>query len=220
MLTQSENKITQIRNSIVGRLNVITITLETINNGLQNSDAKMFKEAQNDLANFERITIETDNMIIATLATIGAEGKDLRELIAYLKITNEMNRISSNARALSKKLVIYIENSAIEDIKDYLIELYKCAIHISRIALRAIADDEEIEEGETYRKMSVEETKSDDLYALLEKKCAEDLNGVALSVENYRRLSSVRKLEKISDRFMAIATLIEFAKYGRKLDVL
>ncbi|GHS87172.1 hypothetical protein FACS189487_02820 [Campylobacterota bacterium] len=220
MLTQSENKIARIRNNISGRFEVLTAALEIINDALQNEDLELFKGAQNSLANFERINLEIDNMIIATLATIGAEGKDLRELIAFLKITNETNRISSNARALTKKLQLYVKDGAIGDIKQYVTELCKCAINMSEIALQTATSDLANEEGEIYRKMAVEETKSDDLYALLEKKCVEGASdGIKLSAKDYQRLNAVRKLEKISDRFMAIGALIEFAKHGGKLDM-
>jgi phosphate transport system protein len=64
----------------------------------------------------------------------------------------------------------------------------------------------------------VEESKSDDLYALMEKNI---LDFKILSddfIANYAKiLSTVRKLEKMADRAVAVAKLVLFAKSGGEL---
>ena len=45
---------------------------------------------------------EIDNIIVTTLALYSPEAKDLRQLVSYLKITNELVRTGSNAKDFAK----------------------------------------------------------------------------------------------------------------------
>ncbi|MDR2906134.1 MAG: hypothetical protein LBU73_09290 [Helicobacteraceae bacterium] len=206
MLAKSENKLSQIKEKTLDRFNVLNSALNCVFYGLNELKKSRFEEADNALINFERITAEIDNNIVTAFATIGVEGRDLRELIAFLKITNEINRISSNLRAMCKKIRNLSDIKEINEVKSYATELCKCAINSSKIAIDAIDSAENMEEGEIYSKIQVQEKKGDDLYALLEN-----------NFTDFNLLNTIRKLEKITDRYMAIAALLEFAKNGKRL---
>src|SRR5574344_3115591 len=45
---------------------------------------------------------EIDNIIVGTLALYSPEAKDLRRLVSFLKITNELVRTGSNAKDFAK----------------------------------------------------------------------------------------------------------------------
>ena len=72
---------------------------------------------------------------------------------------------------------------------------------------------------ELFRKVSVEESKNDDLFSIIEKDL---LNLIAESHElsaNYVKvLSTLRKLERTGDRTVNIAALLLYAQQGGELN--
>ncbi|MFV0481609.1 MAG: PhoU family transcriptional regulator, partial [Campylobacteraceae bacterium] len=63
-----------------------------------------------------------------------------------------------------------------------------------------------------------EESKSDDLYSILEKNVLNELAKNLDFTANYIKvLSTMRKLEKMADRSVAVAKLVVYARSGGKL---
>ncbi|MDR1460991.1 MAG: PhoU family transcriptional regulator [Campylobacteraceae bacterium] len=217
MLSRNEEKLDKIRKDIEKFGFVIVEVGEAIFEGLKKFDAKEFENAKNMLRNIEANANAIDNDIIMSLALFGAEAKDLRELISYLKITNEMVRIADNMRGFAKNMTFYITDANYFHIfKEYVLQLYKSSIGAVTIAVGMINSKDDGENA--YRKVKVEESKSDDLYSILEKNILSALGKeLDFSANHIQILSTMRKLEKMADRCVAIAKLVLYAKSGGEL---
>ncbi|MGB5793557.1 PhoU domain-containing protein, partial [Poseidonibacter sp.] len=72
---------------------------------------------------------------------------------------------------------------------------------------------------EKFHKVMVEESKSDDLYSMVEKNILKLISkNLELSKEYFDILSSLRKLEKTADRATSIANLLLFAHIGGEIE--
>ena len=78
-----------------------------------------------------------------------------------------------------------------------------------------IDEQEHSKVEEKYQRVIVEESKTDDLYLMIEKNILKLITQkLDLSKEYFDLLSSLRRLEKIADRSVSIASLLQFAKLG------
>ncbi|MDR0407666.1 MAG: PhoU family transcriptional regulator [Campylobacteraceae bacterium] len=217
MLSRNEEKLDKIRKDIEKSGLIIIKAGEIIFEGLKKFDAKEFENAKNMLKNIEINANAIDNDIITSLALFGAEAKDLRSLVSYLKITNEMVRIADNMRGFAKNMTIYITDASYFHIfKEYALQLYKSSISAVAIAIDMINSQDDGENA--YMKVKVEESKSDDLYSILEKNILSVLGKeLDFGASHIQILSTMRKLEKMADRCVAIAKLVLYAKSGGEL---
>ena len=159
---------------------------------------------------------EIDNIIVSTLALYSPEAKDLRRLVSFLKITNEMVRTAANTKDFAKmfkKSYSNDLNTAI--ILEYAIPLLKSALLSLQTATSIIDEHDEKHIEEKYHRVIVEESKTDDLYLMIEKNILKLISkNLDLSKEYFDILSSLRRLEKIADRAVSIAKLLQFAQIG------
>ena len=159
---------------------------------------------------------EIDNLIITTLALYTPEARDLRRMVAFLKITNELVRTGSNAKDFAKMFRrSYSEDLNTNTILEYTIPLLKSALLSTKTAISIIDEQEHSKVEEKYQRVIVEESKTDDLYLMIEKNILKLITQkLDLSKEYFDLLSSLRRLEKIADRSVSIASLLQFAKLG------
>ncbi len=159
---------------------------------------------------------EIDNMILTTLALYSPEAKDLRQLVSYLKITNELVRTGSNAKDFAKMFKkSYSQDLDTAIILEYAIPLLKSALLSLQTATSIIDEHDEKQIEEKYHRVVVEESKTDDLYLMIEKNILKLITKkLDLSKEYFDILSSLRRLEKIADRAVSIAKLLQFAQIG------
>ena len=159
---------------------------------------------------------EIDNIIVSTLALYSPEEKDLRRLVTFLKITYEMVRTAANTKDFAKmfkKSYSNDLNTAI--ILEYAIPLLKSALLSLQTATSIIDEHDEKHIEEKYHRVVVEESKTDDLYLMIEKNILKLITQkLDLSKEYFDILSSLRRLEKIADRAVSIAKLLQFAQIG------
>ena len=159
---------------------------------------------------------EIDNLIITTLALYTPEARDLRRMVAFLKITNEMVRTAANTKDFAKmfkKSYSNDLNTAI--ILEYAIPLLKSALLSLQTATSIIDEHDEKHIEEKYHRVVVEESKTDDLYLMIEKNILKLITkNLDLSKEYFDILSALRRLEKIADRAVSIANLLQFAQVG------
>lgn len=163
---------------------------------------------------------EIDNIIVTTLALYSPEAKDLRRMVAFLKITNELTRTAANTKDFSKMFKKSYSNELNTTlILEYSIPLLKSAL-ISLSSAISILDEEDYEQiTKKYQKVAVEESKTDDLYLMIEKNILKLItNHLDLSKEYFDILSSLRRLEKIADRSVSIAKLLQFAQSGGDME--
>ncbi|MDR0467917.1 MAG: PhoU family transcriptional regulator [Campylobacteraceae bacterium] len=216
MLTHHEEKLENIRESVSDLAANITKSSNNILLGLETKDKNSFLEARTNLKNIENGANLIDNEIITSLALFGAEATDLRELVAYLKITNELVRIADNLKGFAKNISKYTEDENFSFYQDNAIQL--CKTTASSIAYVALSFEKEQNIEDIYTKIKVEESKNDDLYSILQKnilsKITEDFDFTANFIEI---LSTMRKLEKTADRSVAVVKLMLFARGGGKL---
>ena len=159
---------------------------------------------------------EIDNLIITTLALYTPEARDLRRMVAFLKITNEMVRTAANTKDFAKMFRrSYSEDLNTNTILEYTIPLLKSALLSTKTAISIIDEQEHSKVEEKYQRVIVEESKTDDLYLMIEKNILKLITQkLDLSKEYFDLLSSLRRLEKIADRSVSIASLMQFAKLG------
>lgn len=159
---------------------------------------------------------EIDNLIITTLALYTPEARDLRRMVAFLKITNEMIRTAANTKDFAKMFRrSYSEDLNTNTILEYTIPLLKSALLSTKTAISIIDEQEYSKVEEKYQRVIVEESKTDDLYLMIEKNILKLITQkLDLSKEYFDLLSSLRRLEKIADRSVSIASLLQFAKLG------
>ncbi|HAC70221.1 MAG TPA: PhoU family transcriptional regulator [Arcobacter skirrowii] len=159
---------------------------------------------------------ELDNIIITTLALYTPEARDLRRMVAFLKITNEIVRTAANTKDFAKMFRrSYSEDLDTNTILEYTIPLLKSALLSTKTAV-SIIDEHDLKQVEQkYQRVVVEESKTDDLYLMIEKNILKLITkNLDLSKEYFDILSSLRRLEKIADRSVSIASLLQFAKLG------
>ena len=159
---------------------------------------------------------EIDNIIVTTLALYSPEAKDLRQLVSFLKITNELVRTGSNAKDFAKKFKkSYSEDLNTTIILEYAVPLLKSALLSLQTSISIIDETNAKHIEEKYHRVIVEESKTDDLYLMIEKNILKLISkNLDLSREYFDILSSLRRLEKIADRAVSIANLLQFAQIG------
>ena len=159
---------------------------------------------------------EIENMILTTLALYSPEAKDLRQLVSFLKITNELVRTGSNAKDFAKMFKkAYSSDLDTTMILEYANPLLKSALLSLKTSISIIDETNASQIEEKYQRVVVEESKTDDLYLMIEKNILKLITKkLDLSKEYFDILSSLRRLEKIADRAVSIAQLLQFAQIG------
>ena len=162
---------------------------------------------------------DIDNMIITVFALYSPEARDLRLLVAYLKITNELDRIAKQSNAFIRDFPNAISCDVDKEfILEYAVPLQKSTVNTLRGIVNLLAEKDKDMVQEQYTEIVIEESKNDDLYTIIEKnllkKIKKDLH---LSYEYQSVLAALRRLEKIADRALSIANLMHYAKIGGEL---
>ena len=220
MLPRYENKLNEIRtqlSNLVG--SIICANRDTLN---------AFETDQDDLYDSAKLCLKTtqvdantiDSEVIKTLALYGPEGEELRLLVSFLKMTNELDRISENMKKYNVRLQELCRGECdIDVMAPSIIQLQKTTLN----ALNYIHDYLETmstsDAQELFRKVSVEESKNDDLFSVIEKDL---LNLISesheLSADYVKVLATLRKLERTGDRTVNIASLLLYAQQGGELN--
>jgi phosphate transport system protein len=190
---------------------------ELLLEGMANCDAEIFGQAKAKLNNVGKKTNDIDNNIVKVLALYSPEATDLRRVIAYFKISNELLRASSNTRSFIKGFLGICEFVDIETINQYAIPMQSSTVKAVKLATSMIDMDCEDEIKDTYNEVFVEENKNNDLYEMVETNLYKQANQSAES-EDFEKfhnmLKALRKSEKIADRATSIASLFLYTKVG------
>lgn len=219
MLQKYEERLNEIKQMLLNLGSEITMASETALSGMESLDVNRFEACRTLLKNIETQANTIDNEIIITLALFGPEAKDLRKMVAYLKITNELVKIAENIRSFSKRMALHLQGDVpFVSLHEYSTHLCKTAIKAVNLAIETIsvADKDALEDA--YRKVKVEESKSDDLYSILEKNILSDITKmIDQSADFIQILSTMRKLERMADRSVNIVQLMIFARVGGEI---
>ena len=216
MLKPYEAKLANIKEEIL-KIGVDVIdSLELSLNSLTQKNIGDLKNVEITEKKLQIKSNEIDNMIVTTLALYSPEAKDLRQLVSYLKITNELVRTGSNAKDFAKKFrKSYSDDLNTSIIIEYAIPLLRSSLLSLQTSISIIDETDSKHVEEKYHRVIVEESKTDDLYLMVEKNILKLITkNLDLSKEYFDILSSLRRLEKIADRAVSIANLLQFAQVG------
>ena len=218
MLDNYKKEIISIKSSIKEIISSILEANKTfLSAALNECNEEEFNKAKFYLKNFSQRIEDVDNDIVKILALFTPEAKDLREVVAYFKIDNELLRASSNTRSLIRG---FVENCRLVDrsiINDYLVPLQRSAIRALEMTLKMMDMDDVDELKDLFHSVIVEEDKTDDLYAMLEKKIIENIKESDDFTRVHKMLRAFRRSEKIADRTISIANLLLYIQDGGRL---
>jgi len=212
ILQKSQKRVMDLANDV---LTAYTLAVEAS----ETKDLEKATQARNMLKDAHERNNKIDNEIIKTLALFSPEAKDLRIVVAYLKIASELTRISDYVRSFAKKVKMQISGevdlSALEgDMRSFL--------ESTRKSLEAAVQSIEASSVDAlemlYRKVNVEESKCDDIISILEKNILQQICVNPEDAEDMVEfIKAMRKLERISDRSVNVVKLAYFAQKGGKL---
>lgn len=191
---------------------------ETISNAIVDCDADKFNSARNYVKNISSKTNDIDNAIIKILALYTPEARDLRRVIAYFKITNELSRACSNTRSFIRGFSNVCSDLDVEMIKEYALPMQKATTRATQIAVSMIDCEDTDDLQERYEEVLIEENKVDDLYGMIEQNLIQKAEMANGGFEKYHKmLRALRKSEKVAGRAIAMANLLLYAKIGGEL---
>ena len=197
MLTKNEEKLSEVRERTVEILEDLTISQKLALQALETCDSKSFEQVKVPLKTIEKKVAAIDNLILTIFALYTPEARDLREMVAFLKITSALQRIATNEKNYIKNMAICNPESD-EDIK----RIIKESLHINRCTIRALEytidmvketnDRDRLKELNA--KIDVEYSKTDDIYAMVEKDVLQVMhNNYSMNEDNVNILKYIRK---------------------------
>ncbi|MGK0255883.1 MAG: phosphate transport system protein [Arcobacteraceae bacterium] len=217
MLANYEEKLIEITSEIKSIADGLLRANELIVEGLKNCDEKHFTEAKSYIKNVSNIVKEIDNNIITTLALHSPEARDLRRMVSYLKITNELLRASSNTRNFIKGFMEECKNVDKKIIEDYAIPMQKSTVDAIKNTVNMLSIDCVDEIQESFNKVVIAENKTDDLYEMIETALFQQKPKENEFNKFHKMLIVLRRSEKVADRAMSIASLLLYANNGGEI---
>jgi len=179
-----------------------------------------FEAAKKNIKNVSNKTAAIDHEIITTLALHQPEAKDLRRMVSFLKITNELLRASSSTRNFIRGFQQACEEVDIDTINEFAIPMQKSTAEALHCVVKMIDTDCEDELKECYDRVLICENKTDDLYEMIETTILKQIKNPDEFSQYHKMLSSLRRSEKIADRAMSMASLLLYANIGGELQQL
>jgi len=207
-LNSVKDKITSIGTDLVGANEIIL-------DALKDCDENKFSKARNSIKNITSRTDEIDNAIIKILALYTPEAKDLRQVVAYFKITNEISRACSNTRSFIRGFTDVCKELDVDTINEYTLPMQASTVKAIKTTVAMINVDDADELQEMYEEVLIEENKADDLYEMIERKLVAQAENCTSSFEKFHKmLRALRKSEKIAARAISVANLLVYIKVG------
>jgi len=221
MSTKYDNKINEVRGLISTLLESIVTANQISLDAFSNNDLDAYKVVQETLNNIETQGDIIDNEIIKTFALFGPEAKELRSLVAYLKMNNELVRIGVGIRKYSRRMKDSVKSlTSFESLKPTIAQLHKSTVKALELILECFKNFSTCNIEDDYRKIMIEESKNDDIFSILEKEIMSlIIDEKELSPEYVRLLGTIRKLERSCDRSVNIANLMMYAKKGGEISL-
>ena len=221
MLTKYDIKIDDIREKISNLLTSILEANELSLNAFKEDDDIKFKMVTSLLDKVGQKGDIIDNEIIKTFALFGPEAKELRFLVAYLKMTNEIVRIGSGVKKYARRMNEHSKSDCdLEPLKSSIVLLHKSTINALSYILECFNQNNACDFEDNYRKIIVEESMNDDLFSVLEKEILTlIIDEKELAIEYVKVLGSLRKLERACDRSVNIANLMMYAQEGGEISL-
>ena len=214
MLSNFETSLKSIKEKITNIGDGLVRSNELLLSALSDCDNKKFEEAKSYIKNISSKTDEIDNEIIKVLALYAPEARDLRQLVAYLKITNELSRACSNTRSFIKGFTDVCTQIDVETVTEYTLPMQTSTVKAVKIAVSMINVDDTDEIQELYNEALIEESKADDLYEMVERNLSTQAAESNDFEKFYKMLRALRKSSKIASRAIGMANLLVYVKIG------
>ena len=214
MLTNFQTSLNEIKEKVTDIGTGLQEANKLILEALAECDNDKFNQAKTHIKNVGARTDDIDNSIIKVLALYTPEARDLREVIAYLKITNELSRASSNTRSFIRGFSNVCNDLDIDTIKEYALPMQASTLKAIELTISMIACEDSDEIQEIYNDVLIEENKTDDLYEMVERNLSQQANSAQNFEKFHKMLRALRKSGKIASRAISIANLLVYAKIG------
>jgi len=221
MLTKNEEKLAEVREKTAEILENLTISQKLALHALETCDEKSFEQVKVPLKTINSNVDEIDNLILTIFALYTPEASDLREMVAFLKITSALQRIATNEKNYMKNMEICNPDTD-EEMKRIIKEslsINRCTIKALEYTIEMINETEDMDNvKDLAAKIAVEYSKTDDVYSMIEKDVLQMMHKDHKVNEEYINiLKYIRKNLKIVDRLEDIVTRLMFARIGGKL---
>ena len=214
MVSTFQTNLNEIKTQIKDIGNGLLKANEILLQALEDCDGEKFANARAQIKNVGSKVNDIDNNIIKVLALYTPEARDLREVIAYLKITNDIARASSNTRSFIRGFTDVCKDVDVSTINEYALPMQASTIKAIYLTICMIDIEDEDEIQEIYNDVLIEESKTDDLYEMIERKLTALAEGSNDFEKFHKMLRALRKSEKIAARTISIANLLVYAKIG------
>jgi len=217
MIKNYDLELNKVKVEIVNIATGLSKANEMILEAIKACDKTMFNNAKTYIKNTTSKTNDIDNSIIKLLALYAPEATDLRQVVAYLKITTELLRASTNTRSFIRGFMDVCKDVDINTINEYAIPLQKSTTKAIKLMTSMLDVNCPDELQDCFNDVLIEENKTDDLYELLEKNILHNSKKNINFEKSHKILRAFRKSTKIADRTMSIANLLVYIKVGGTL---
>ncbi|MBU1668224.1 hypothetical protein KKC13_07365 [bacterium] len=221
MLPQYHDARHKVRDSVIAMVENLAKTNQMALEAMQNNSVEGLEAARKELKDMHDLTEKIDNEIVLIFAKFTPGARDLREMVSYLKVTSGLNRIESNINSYLKNMqsVLMEDNRDLSEFINDSLRINQCTIKAFDYTiemLKTFDDDNKIKKLAS--KITVEFSKTEDIYSILEKEMVQKMSDADNNAQEYfNLLKYFRKNMKIIDRLENIAQRIIFARMGGKL---
>ena len=221
MLDKNVEKLVEVRARTVEILDDLTISQRLALQALETCDSKSFEQVKVPLKTINSKADAIDNLILTVCALYSPEAKDLREMIAFLKITSALQRIATNEKNYMKNMAICNPDSdeALKRVIKESLAINRCTIKALEYTIEMITETEDKDRiKDLEAKIAVEYSKTDDIYSMIEKDLLQMMHKDHQVNDAYINLMKyIRKNLKIIDRLEDISSRLIFARIGGTL---
>ena len=221
MLSKNEEKLAEVREKTAEILEDLMISQKLALQAIETCDTKSFQQVKVPLKTINAKVEDVDNLILKIFALYTPEASDLREMVSFLKITSALQRIAINEKNYMKNMEI-CNPEAGEEMK----RVIKESLSINRCTIKALEYTvemlHEIEDKDRLKELAsridVENSKTDDIYSMIEKGALQVMHKEhVINEDMLNLLKYIRKNSKIIDRLEDISSRLIFARIGGKL---
>ncbi len=218
MLTKNEEKLNEVRERTAEILEDLAISQKIALQALEECDRKSFTQVKVPLKKIGARIEEIDQLILTIFARYSPEAGDLREMVAFLKITSSLQRIATNEKNYMKNMEI-CNPEAPEEVRKIIeisLGINRCTISALGYTIEMVKEIEDMDHLlELAAKINVEYSKTDDIYSMIEKDVLQLMHKEHIISDSHTDLLKyIRKNLKIVDRLEDISSRLIFARIG------
>ena len=221
MLPQYHDARHAVRDTIIEMVEDLAKSNRHALEAIENNSVEGLEKARFELKEMSAITEKIDNDIVLIFVKFTPGARDLREMVSYLKVTSALNRVRTYTNNYLKNMqtVLMDDNRDMSEFVSDSLRINKSTINAFDYTLemlKTFEDDDKIKKLAS--KISVENSKTEDIYSILEKDMVQKMSDADGNPEEYfNLLKYFRKNLKVIDRLETIADRVIFARMGGKL---